>query len=189
MNVITINNTNITFGEKDNQIFCTSFDIAKVFRKKHFIVLRDIENILNDLQQIGDSLGKYNFVFTYKETKIRGFDKVKGKTRKDPYYNLTRDGFALLAMGFTGKRALQWKIEFLNAFNKMENLLRTQIHTPNKYLTEIINELLPRLPKNDYVIDIALSRTNTQIPKRIFNLSYYVDNRTPRDPNSIRKEK
>jgi phage regulator Rha-like protein len=43
-----------------------------------------------------------------------------GVIRKDPAYRLTRDGFTLLAMGFTGKRALQFKLAYIDAFNKME---------------------------------------------------------------------
>ncbi|CAI1682725.1 Uncharacterized phage-encoded protein [Serratia fonticola] len=45
-----------------------------------------------------------------------------------PYYELTRDAFVLIVMGFTGKRALQWKIDYINAFNKMEAELQKQ-HT------------------------------------------------------------
>ncbi|WP_432442364.1 Rha family transcriptional regulator, partial [Campylobacter coli] len=60
-----------------------------------------------------------------------------GRERKYPYYNLTRDGFSLLAMGFTGKEALQWKILFIDAFNEMERIIKNQ-YTPklenyNKY--------------------------------------------------------
>ena len=49
--------------------------------------------------------------------------------RKMPMYNLTRDGFSLLAMGFTGKTALQWKIAFIDAFNTMERTLLAQSPT------------------------------------------------------------
>ncbi|MGI7369554.1 Rha family transcriptional regulator, partial [Campylobacter coli] len=109
-------------------------DVAKVFDKEHKNILRDIENILNDLREIGDLQCKLNFELSFKVRKIQGF---KGRERKYPYYNLTRDGFSLLAMGFTGKEALQWKILFINAFNEMERIIKNQ-YTPklenyNKY--------------------------------------------------------
>lgn len=39
-------------------------------------------------------------------------------------YIMNRDGFSLLAMGFTGKKALEWKLKYINAFNEMERQLR-----------------------------------------------------------------
>lgn len=45
-----------------------------------------------------------------------------------PYYEITRDAFVLIVMGFTGKKALQWKIDYISAFNKMEAELQKQ-HT------------------------------------------------------------
>ncbi|ABS43435.1 Cpp32 [Campylobacter jejuni subsp. doylei 269.97] len=146
-NVIIINNQEVIFENKDEQVFCTSLDVAKVFGKRHDHVLRDIENILNDLREIGTSKDLLNFGETYRNTEIRGFGKVKGKTRKDRCYNLTRDGFSLLAMGFTGKKALQFKIAFINAFNEMENIIRSnnQNNTTidsNIYYKELCDRLL-----------------------------------------------
>ncbi|HED1132111.1 TPA: Rha family transcriptional regulator [Campylobacter coli] len=134
LTVMNINNQEVVFENKDEQVFCTSLDVAKVFDKEHKNILRDIENILNDLREIGDLQCKLNFELTFKVRKIQGF---KGRERKYPYYNLTRDGFSLLAMGFTGKEALQWKILFINAFNEMERIIKNQ-YTPklenyNKY--------------------------------------------------------
>ncbi|EIB49780.1 Cpp32, partial [Campylobacter jejuni subsp. jejuni 2008-988] len=73
--------------------------------------LRDIENILNNLRKIGTSQDLSNFgLVKYKDK--------KGELR--PAYQISRDGFSLLAMSFTGKKALQWKMLFINAFNEME---------------------------------------------------------------------
>ncbi|ELN8889834.1 Rha family transcriptional regulator, partial [Campylobacter coli] len=60
-NKVIINKQEVQFGTKGNQIFCTSLDVAKVFGKRHDNVLRDIENILNDLREIGDLQCKLNF--------------------------------------------------------------------------------------------------------------------------------
>ena len=52
-----------------------------------------------------------------------------GGTRKLPCYQITRDGFAFLAMGFTGKRAAQFKEAYINAFNQMEQALIGKVDT------------------------------------------------------------
>lgn len=49
-------------------------------------------------------------------------------------YLVTRDGFSLLAMGFTGTKALKWKIKYIEAFNKMEEMLRKQSAPTGKQL-------------------------------------------------------
>lgn len=53
-----------------------------------------------------------------------------GAVRRDPIYNLSRDGFALLAMGFTGKQALTFKLAYISAFNEMEGRLRQPYVAP-----------------------------------------------------------
>ena len=112
--------------------------MAKVFGKRHDHVLRDIENILNDLREIGTSNDLSNFgLVKYKDK--------KGELR--PAYQISRDGFSLLAMGFTGKKALQWKMLFINAFNEMENIIKSnnQNNTTidsNIYYKELCDRLL-----------------------------------------------
>ena len=169
-----INKQQVQFNFKDDQIFCTSLDVAKVFGKQHKNVLRDIENILNDL---------LNFELSFKVHKIQGF---KGRERKCPYYNLTRDGFSLLAMGFTDKKALQFKIAFINAFNEMEKLLQKEIKSPNKYLTDLMELIYPNLPQSDYKVSVVITDSPySKEAKNVFSLNYLVDNRTPKDPKKL----
>lgn len=87
----------------------TSVNIAQRFNKMHKDVLRSIKNIM---AQIDVDWGVRNFAHTLITNKQNG--------EKYPAYEITRDGFALLAMGFTGKEALQFKIEYIDAFNAME---------------------------------------------------------------------
>lgn len=152
MNHLTIiNKQEVEFIAKDENIFCTSLDVAKVFGKLHKNILADIERILNDLRKIGGLQCELNFQLSFKVRKIQGF---KGKARKYPYYNLTRDGFSLLAMGFTGKKALQWKILFINAFNKMENIAKNR--NPNTYLNEITETISKILPTHNFRISFEV---------------------------------
>ncbi|MCZ8180245.1 MAG: Rha family transcriptional regulator [Rhizobium sp.] len=74
----------------------TSKDVAAYFEKRHDVVARAIENLIASEPSIA-----HNFASIEVEVKI-GFG-----TRKDRAFEMTRDGFTLLAMGFTGKKALQ----------------------------------------------------------------------------------
>ena len=93
----------------------SSLAIAENFEKQHFQVMRDIRALSDD---IPNELRESNFVSSQYEGKT-----PTGGTRKYPMYLLTRDGFTLVAMGFTGKKALAWKIKYIQAFNEMERAL------------------------------------------------------------------
>ncbi|EHY1217407.1 Rha family transcriptional regulator [Campylobacter coli] len=151
--IININNQEVIFENKDEQVFCTSLDVAKVFGKEHKNILRDIENILNDLREIGTSNCLLNFELSFKVHKIQGF---KGRERKYPYYNLTRDGFSLLAMGFTGKKALRFKIAFINAFNEMERIIK------NQYTPKLENYNKYKIPNTPYKENIIKAIMQTE---------------------------
>lgn len=74
--IININNQEVIFENKDEQVFCTSLDVAKVFDKEHKNILRDIENILNDLREIGDLQCKLNFELSFKVRKLCKPNKI-----------------------------------------------------------------------------------------------------------------
>lgn len=107
-NIITIPQLTIS---KHGIPMASSLDVAKVFDKEHFHVLRDIENLLKDVPQ------KFN------ETNFGLVEYTDAKGEKRPMYNPTRDAFTLLAMGFTGKKAIQFKIAYIEAFNTMEKIV------------------------------------------------------------------
>jgi Rha family phage regulatory protein len=94
----------------DGKPTTTSNDIAVHFNKRHADVIRAIENI-----GAPQNFNERNFALVE-------FVDAKGERR--PAYRITRDGFTLLAMGFTGKRALTFKLAYIEAFNKMEAALR-----------------------------------------------------------------
>ncbi|ELT2492698.1 Rha family transcriptional regulator [Campylobacter coli] len=169
-NVVFINNQEVVFENKDEQVFCTSLDVAKVFGKRHDNVLRDIENILNDLREIGTSNDLLNFGEVVRISKTTNPKNGKLVSRKMPIYNLTRDGFSLLAMGFTGKKALQFKIAFINAFNEMENIIRSNNQTTNysdyefiKKQNEILNQITCTQSSTIYVLQDSIRFLNNTI--------------------------
>lgn len=102
----------VYFGK---DVICTSRAIAGMFGKRHDHILRDIDAILEDLgdPKVGDT---YFVQSTYKSD----------QNKKLPQYLMTRDGFTLLAMGFTGKKALQFKIAYITRFNEMESALQAR---------------------------------------------------------------
>jgi len=84
----------------------SSLVLANRFKKRHDNILQTINNL-----EVNQDFRLLNFQPTsYLDT----------WGREQPMILLTRDGFTLVAMGLTGKEALEWKIKFLDAFNKME---------------------------------------------------------------------
>ena len=96
----------------------TSKAIADYFHKQHKNVLQKIDALATDLPAEW-----YELNFKLIQIDV---DLGSGRTRQDPAREITRDGFTLLAMGFTGKRALEWKLKYIDAFNQMEATLTVQ---------------------------------------------------------------
>lgn len=106
---------NLITLDTSGQPVASSRDIAEHFGKEHKNVLRDIET----LQE-----GMLNFEQTPMFFKTTYIHPQNGQ--EYPMYLMNRDGFTLLAMGFTGKAALEWKLKYIEAFNAMESELRSQ---------------------------------------------------------------
>lgn len=107
---------NIDVKEYEGQPVVSSREIANNFKKNHKEVLRGIDN---QIEVLG---GAQNCAGLFIES------KYQHPQNKQYYkeYLLTRDGFSLLVMGFTGAKALQWKLKYIEAFNKMEQYIKEQ---------------------------------------------------------------
>lgn len=108
-------------NSEGGKITTTSLQVAQHFGKRHADVMRAIRALGAEMPQ---DLYERNFALTTIETKITGAGNAAGGIRKDPAFRINRDGFSLLAMGFTGREALQWKLAYIAAFNKMEAELK-----------------------------------------------------------------
>lgn len=96
----------------------SSRDVADIFLKRHDNVLRDISTSLAGLLNSEDSnFGLLNF-------KESSYKNMQGK--KQPEYLLTKDGFALLTMGYTGAKAMHFKVAYINRFNEMEQFIKSR---------------------------------------------------------------
>ena len=101
----------LAIGE-NGQPVASSRDIAEHFGKRHDHVLRDIDAIKEDVPNFGEMFFSVTVPDSY--------------GRPQRAYAMNRDGFTLLAMGFTGKEALEWKLRYIEAFNQMEADLKSQ---------------------------------------------------------------
>lgn len=98
------------------QITATSLQVAEHFGKRHPDVLRAIRKL-----EVSEEFSRCNFA-------PRDYFDERGKVQ--PMYDITRDGFAMLAMGFTGKEAVRWKEAYISTFNAMEAKLRALYVSP-----------------------------------------------------------
>lgn len=102
---------------KNEEPITTSIIVAEKFNKNHKNVIAKIETLIKDIST-GLILSP-----------LRLFEKseyLDAHNQVRPMYYINRDGFTLLAMGFTGKEALEWKLKYIEAFNAMEE----RLHSP-----------------------------------------------------------
>ncbi len=100
---------------EDQQITCSSLDVANHFEKQHRDVLKAIRNL-----ECSEDYRLRNFA----QTVVTRENPSGGAPIESPAFKITRDGFTFLAMGFTGKKAAAWKEAYINAFNQMEKRLQ-----------------------------------------------------------------
>lgn len=103
--------------ERDGIPVTTSRAVAEQFGKNHKEVLRAIENTITQLKETEEGRA-------FNERNFAPISLRDAMNREKLAYLLTRDGFTLLAMGFTGAKAVQFKVAYINAFNRMERLIR-----------------------------------------------------------------
>ena len=93
----------------NGRVVVSSRQVAENFDKRHDHILRTISDLAKDLPKIGEMF------FEDKEPDAYG--------REQKVYLMDRDGFSLLVMGFTGSKALEWKLKYIEAFNQMEQAM------------------------------------------------------------------
>lgn len=110
---------NVVFNQ-NGKVLTNSLLVAEKFGKRHANVIKAVEDHINDLNST--------------DSKVSWFcesEYCDGKGEMRKMYIMNRDGFTLLAMGFTGKKALQFKLEYIEAFNSMESQLKQLQESPN----------------------------------------------------------
>ncbi|MBV4888368.1 Rha family transcriptional regulator [Escherichia coli] len=139
----------------NGRVVTTSLAVANYFTKRHERVLDRIRNL-----ECSAEFTEHNFVLS---------EYTDASGRKLPCYQITRDGFAFLAMGFTGKRAARFKEAYINAFNQMEkqlsnpSVLSDVAHNASvlySYISSIhqvwLQQLYPMLAKAESPLAVSL---------------------------------
>lgn len=125
---------------ENGQPVTTSLKIAELFGKNHKEVLRDIRDKV--VPNVTDDFGQRNFAPSSYQNE---------QNKRQPMYYLTRDGFTMVAMGYTGPKAMQFKEAYINEFNKMEAMLqKTRPNADdliNQAATKITSKLFPQFVK------------------------------------------
>ncbi len=114
--------------------------VAKKFGKDHRHILDAVRRLESEVPEF------WRANFSASNYQLRGKDY--------DCYIMTRDGFAMIAMGFTGSKALQWKVSYINAFNSMEKALarkddsvewkqaRLQIKQVRRSFTDVVKQFV-----------------------------------------------
>mgnify|MGYP004463954435 FL=1 len=109
---------------KDKTVRVSSLYVAKVFNKQHKNVLRDIEKITDPNSGLSEEFNRLNFEpISYKDQ----------WNRKQLCYFMTRDGFTMLVMGYTGNKAMQFKEFYINRFNELETTVEALVSAKNEF--------------------------------------------------------
>lgn len=116
-------NNNIKLVVVNKAAYATSREVAERFNKKHAEVLYAIEGRVDS-----DGTVKNNGLLMSGISQLSNLfikvDYLDSMNRKQYEYLMNRDGFSLLAMGFTGAKAIQYKLDYINKFNEMEQQLK-----------------------------------------------------------------
>ena len=143
-----------------------SLKVAGAFGKKHFHVMRDIKNII---AQVHDSFIQSNFGLV---------EYIDGKGQLRPMYEMTKDGFVLLVMGYNTEQAMQIKLAYIKEFNYMQSML-------NNLNTSIMTKLLAALEAEKQSFAIAslagklLRKRQTEKPINQTKITSYIQQLQP----------
>ena len=124
MTDITIKNGAIELGifVKNDNAMVSSRCLAELFGKRHDNVIRDIKERI--LPHVSVNFRLLNF----EESSY-----INSQNKKQPEYRITFDGFTIIAMGFTGQKAMEFKEMYIEAFHQMKNLITTRLISKEGY--------------------------------------------------------
>lgn len=140
-------------GKKgEERLVTSSRKVAKSFGKQH-------KDVLETIRGLQENMSTAEFSALFYETTYKASN---GKSNPEFYMN--RDGFSLLVMGFTGKEALKWKLEYIQAFNEMEKELKRLYEERKQWeierakgiltrhiLTDTIKNIIPDSPHKRFI--------------------------------------
>lgn len=138
----------------DKQAVTTSLVLAEVFEKQHKNVIQAIEAKIEP----AENQARYKRMF-YEGI----YTDKKGEQRK--MYYLNRDGFTFIAMGFTGRKVDEFKLKYIDAFNKMEEQIRNQS-------LQVLNQSTDDLKRANLLYKIANLTSDEELKEESLKSSY-----------------
>lgn len=112
------------FVDKHDTARVDSLFIADFFEKEHKNVVRDIEKIIEPKSGLSEEFNRLNF---------ERISYTDSRGRKQKAYAMTRDGFTMLVMGYTGQKAMKFKELYIKRFNEMENFINTLVSARQEF--------------------------------------------------------
>lgn len=141
---------------KEEKVAVTSLDISETFNKEHRRVMQDIREL-----GCSEEFGQHNFVQS---------SYINSQNKKQPMYIMTKDGFTLLVMGYTGEKAMQFKEAYIKQFNIMEKLLDAKRKERLKGIAvrNVLTDTIARVKENERMHGHAYSNYTNLIYKILF---------------------
>lgn len=140
----------------DQQAVTTSLKVAEIFEKNHRDVMERIRNMSAENSAVLKMFIKDEY--------------TNSQNKQQPMYYMNRDGFTLLAMGFTGSKAMEFKLKYIEAFNKMEQIVRQELpQTPEEKLEltmQVTSRLNKRVDKAEEHIDFLMNKSEIDSTQR-----------------------
>ncbi|WP_394918416.1 Rha family transcriptional regulator [uncultured Robinsoniella sp.] len=143
---------------KEEVTVVSSLDVAETFEKNHRDVMESIRNI-----ETGISTAEFSALFN-----LASYRATNGKS--NPMYQMTRDGFTLLVMGYTGEKAMKFKLAYIKQFNAMEKILRGKLIEREKGIAvrQSLTKALQQSAENERMHGHAYSTYTNAIYKTLF---------------------
>jgi Rha family phage regulatory protein len=144
---------------KSEMTVVSSLDVAETFEKQHSHVLRDIKEL-----ECSDEFRESNFGLSY---------YVNSQNKRQPMYHMTRDGFTILVMGYTGEKAMKFKEAYIKQFNAMEKTLQGKMIEREKGIAvrQSLTKALQQSTENERMHGHAYSNYTNCIYKVLFGMS------------------
>ena len=141
---------------KEEKVIITSLDVAETFGKRH-------DNVLRDIQSLGCSA----------EFRLLNFEEsyyMNEQNKQQPMYYMTRDGFTLLVMGYTGELAMRFKEAYIRQFNAMEKALTGKLIEREKGIAvrQALTKAIQQSAENDRMHGHAYVNYTNCIYKALF---------------------
>lgn len=144
---------------KSEMTVVSSLDVAGTFEKEH-------KHVLEDVRRISENLSTAEFSALFYESEYRA-----SNGKKNPMYLMNRDGFTLLVMGYTGEKAMKFKLAYIKQFNAMEKALQGKLVEREKGIAvrQSLTKALQQSTENERMHGHAYSTYTNCIYKVLFD--------------------